>query len=55
MMTNGDREGRIILSHPHMISGLFFLLVVNSPFSIGQHEKTSKNLNTLRYDMMTSF
>ena len=26
MMTNGDREGRIFLSHPHTNNGFFFLL-----------------------------
>ena len=26
MMTNGDREGRIFLSYPHMNIGFFFLL-----------------------------
>ena len=25
-MTNGDREGRIFLSHPHTNNGFFFLL-----------------------------
>ena len=25
-MTNADREGRIVLSHPHINSGLLFLL-----------------------------
>ena len=26
MITNGDHEGRIFLSHPHTNNGLFFLL-----------------------------
>ena len=26
VMTNGDREGRIFLSHPHTNNGFFFLL-----------------------------
>ena len=26
VMTTGDREGRIFLSHPHTYNGLFFLL-----------------------------
>ena len=26
MMTNGDREGLIFLSHPHTNNGFFFLL-----------------------------
>ena len=25
VMTNGDRQGRIFLSHPHMNNGFFFL------------------------------
>ena len=28
MMTNGDPEGRIFLSHPHTNNGLFFLLTI---------------------------
>ena len=26
VMTNGDHEGQIFLSHPHKINGVFFLL-----------------------------
>ena len=28
VMTNGDREGQIFLSHPHMNNGFFFLLTI---------------------------
>ena len=28
VMINGDREGRIFLSHPHMNNGFFFLLTI---------------------------
>ena len=28
MMTNGDRKGRIFLSHPHTNNGFFFLLTI---------------------------
>ena len=28
MMTNGDPEGRIFLSHPHTNNGFFFLLAI---------------------------
>ena len=27
MMTNGDPEGRIFLSYPHMNNGFFYLLI----------------------------
>ena len=32
VMTNGDREGRIFLSHPHTNNGLFFLLTAEHLF-----------------------
>ena len=47
MMTNGDHGGRIFLSHPHTNNGSFY---------IGKHKKDfQKILNTLRFDMVTSF
>ena len=33
VMTNVDREGRIVLSHPHTNTGLFFLVKLNTEFS----------------------
>ena len=30
-MTNGDHEGRIFLSHPHMNNEFFFLLTTKYP------------------------
>ena len=32
MMANGDRQGQIFLSHPHMNHGFFFLLSLNTAF-----------------------
>ena len=31
MMTNGDPEGRILMSHPHTNNGLFLLLTIKDP------------------------
>ena len=56
MMTNGDSEGRIFLSHPHTNNGLFFLLTTKYLILCWKHDKDfQKILNTLRYDMETSF
>ena len=45
VMTNGDPQGRIFLSYPHMNSGFFFLLTtVFICFKIS----LQKSLNTLR-------
>ena len=57
MMTNGDHEGRIFLSHPHANNEIFFFCSSrNTSFYIGKHEKSfQKMLNTLRFDMVTSF
>ena len=29
VMTNGDHEGRLFLSHPHTNNGFFFLLIID--------------------------
>ena len=34
MMTNGDHEGRVFLSHPHTNNGFFFLLTTKYSFYI---------------------
>ena len=36
VMTNGDREGQIFLSHPHTNNGSFFLLTKNTSFYTGK-------------------
>ena len=52
MMTNGDWERLIFLSHPHTNNGLFFLLTT----ILEKHGKDfQKILNTLRCDIVTSF
>ena len=38
VMTNGDQDGRIFLSHPHTNNGFFFLLTTK----LEKHEKTSR-------------
>ena len=58
MMTIGDREGRIFLSHPHMKNGLFFLLTTYlTPhlYSKNLKKTSSEILNTLKCEMVTSF
>ena len=42
MLTNGDHEGRIFLSHPHTNNGLFFFL--NTKYLI-LYEKDMKRLS----------
>ena len=37
VMTNGDRDGRIFLSHPHTNNGFFFSSL--TAFYIGKHKK----------------
>ena len=39
MMTNGDHEGSILLSHPHTNNGFFSC----SPLNISSMKKASKN------------
>ena len=57
MMTNGDHQGRIFLSHPHTNNRFFFLLTTKYLILyFFQHEKDfQKILNKLRCDMGTSF
>ena len=56
VMTNGDPERRIFLSHPHTNIGFFFLLTAYTAFYIGDHIKDfQKILNSLKCDMVTSF
>ena len=49
VMPNGDSEGRIFLSHPHMKNGFFS----NSPLNTSRDFR--KILNSVRCDMVTSF
>ena len=55
VMTNGDREGRIFLFHPHTNNGFFFLLT--NLYLIFFWKNMKKNfqtiLNTLRCNMVT--
>ena len=52
VMTNGDREGRIFLSHPHTNNGFFFI----PHFILEKHEKGfQKTLNSRKCDMVMSF
>ena len=56
VMTIGDREGRIFLSHPHKNKGLFFSLTTRYLIFIGKHETDfHKILNMLRGDLVTYF
>ena len=57
VMANGDREGRIFLSHPHTNNGFFFLLTTKYRHFVLENMKKGfqKILNTLRCDMVTSF
>ena len=56
VMTNGDCEGQILLSHPHTNNGLFSCSPLSTAFYIGKHEKVfQKILNSLRCDMVMSF
>ena len=57
VMTNGDGEERIFLSHPHTNNGLFFSLTIKYLFLYWKkHEKDfQKILNTLKCDTVTSF
>ena len=57
MMSIGDREGRMFLSHPHTNDGFFFLLTTfNISFILEKLEKDFQEiLNKLRCDMVTSF
>ena len=41
VMTNGDHEGQIFLSHPHSNNGFFFLLTIK--YCILKHEKTPRS------------
>ena len=41
VMTNGDPEGQILQSHPHMNNGLFFLLTIK--YCILCFKKGSRN------------
>ena len=48
VMTNGDPEGRIFLSHLHTNNGFFFLLTIVNYSKIS----FQKDLNTLRCDII---
>ena len=49
VMTNGDPEGQIFISHPHMINGFFFLLTIK--YRILCLKCSQKFMNELRCDM----
>ena len=52
VMTNGDPEGRIFLSYPHMNNGFFFLLTtVSIDLFIYFKISFQKSLNTLRFNL----
>ena len=57
VMTIGDRERRIFLSHAHTNNGFFFLLTTKIfHFILKKHEKDfQKFLHSLKCDMVTSF
>ena len=40
VMTNGDQEGQIFLSHPHTTNGFFFLLTINYYISMFKNKLT---------------
>ena len=55
MMTNGDCEGQIFLSHPHKNNGFFFLLTIK--YLILCQKKRLQEVPEyagMRHDMMTS-
>ena len=57
VMTNGDHEGQIFLSHPHKNNGLFFLLTTRYIILYWKKDEkgVQKILNTLKCDMVMSF
>ena len=57
VMTNGDHERQIFLSHPHMNNGFFFLLTTKYLISyLERYEKGfQKILYMLRCNIVTSF
>ena len=57
MMTNGNHEGGIFLSHPHANNGFFFLLFTQHLILYGKNmKKASKKSDiALRFDMVASF
>ena len=42
MMTKGDQEGRIFLSHPHTNNGFVFSLTTNTLFYNEKHKRLPK-------------
>ena len=57
VMTIGDPEGRIFLSHPHTNYGFFSCSPLNTSFIFEKklEKDFQKILNTLRCDMVTLF
>ena len=57
MMTIGDREERIFLSHPYTNNGYFYRSPLKRSFILERIEKKDfqKIPNTLKCDMVTSF
>ena len=50
LMTVGDQEGWIFLSHPHPNNGFFFLLTPKLPhFILEKHEKDFKTVHFLPF------
>ena len=56
VMTNGDHDGRIFLSHPHSNKGFFFLLTTK--YLILNRKKHKKNfqniMKPLRFECMVT-
>ena len=55
MMTNGDPEGRIFISNPHMNNGLLFLVTIKFRILCLKRLIEVPEYAKLLHDMMTSF
>ena len=54
VMTNGDHEGQIFLSHPHTNNGFFFLLTIKYRILCLKMLLEVPEYAHLRHDMVTS-
>ena len=54
MMTNGDREGRIFLSHPPRNNGIIVLPTIAKQVLFFKKLADVPEYAEMRYDMMTS-
>ena len=54
MMTNGDHEERIFLSHPHTINGFIFLPTIKCRILCLKRFTENPEYAEMRHDMMTS-